>query len=154
MREFLKRFSHLLRRYLLIFNPLWHKMFSFVGYWYSRLVRLSGFLVMEFFSTEQSFHWISSIYLTIEAFRLIKRELKIRYLRMFTDSTCILGCRSGHCTISNAVQVCWMLVSVVSNKCPCNSLSKRSHLLRCPGKCETIREWNHLRAILLRIRFQ
>lgn len=49
MREFLKGFSHLLSRYLLFFNPLWHKVFSFVRYWYSRLTRLSDFLLMEFF---------------------------------------------------------------------------------------------------------
>nr|YP_008083009.1 NADH dehydrogenase subunit 5 [Botrylloides nigrum]CCO25788.1 NADH dehydrogenase subunit 5 [Botrylloides nigrum] len=48
LKGILKGLSYLVGGYLLFFNPVWHKMFSFVGYWYSRVVGLLDFLFMEY----------------------------------------------------------------------------------------------------------
>nr|CDM98936.1 NADH dehydrogenase subunit 5 [Botrylloides leachii] len=48
LKKILKGLNHLVGGYLLFFNPVWHKMFSFVSFWYSRIVGLFDFLFMEF----------------------------------------------------------------------------------------------------------
>ena len=49
LKDVLRRFNHILGRYLLFFNPLVHKFLSFGRYWGSRVARIFDFVIVEFF---------------------------------------------------------------------------------------------------------
>lgn len=49
LKDVLRGFTHVLRRYLLFFNPLVHKFLSFGGYWRSRVAGLFDFIMVEYF---------------------------------------------------------------------------------------------------------